>query len=82
MLYSNIILVLPSPSLLNKSVQTPNYGSIPKEAFEELGDGVIPMEPIIEVAEIAGVDICHVEQDHSPNPLQSIRESMSHLKTL
>lgn len=67
---------------LNKSVQTPNYGSIPKEAFEELGDGVIPMEPIIEVAEIAGVDICHVEQDHSPNPLQSIRESMSHLKTL
>ena len=67
---------------LNKSVQTPNYGSIPKEAFEELGDGVIPMEPIIEVAETAGVDICHVEQDHSPNPLQSIRESMSHLKTL
>ncbi|MGI9473498.1 MAG: sugar phosphate isomerase/epimerase family protein [Rubripirellula sp.] len=67
---------------LNKSVQTPNYGSIPKEAFEELGDGVIPMEPIIEVAAEADVDICHVEQDHSTDPLQSIRQSMKHLKTL
>ena len=67
---------------LNKSVQTPNFGSIPNEAFEELGDGVIPMEPIIEVADVAGVDICHVEQDHSPHPLESIRQSMTHLKTL
>jgi sugar phosphate isomerase/epimerase len=67
---------------LNKSVETPNYGSIPKEAFEELGDGVIPMEPIIKVAADAGVKHCHVEQDHSPHPLQSIRESMQHLKTL
>lgn len=67
---------------LNKSVETPNYGSIPKEAFEELGDGVINMEPIIEVAKEAGVKICHVEQDHSPHPLKSIKQSIKHLKKL
>jgi sugar phosphate isomerase/epimerase len=67
---------------LNENIDTPNYGSIPKEAFEELGDGVIPMEPIIDVAEEAGVAICHVEQDHSPHPLKSIRQSMDYLESL
>lgn len=64
---------------LNKSVQTPNYGSIPPEAFEELGDGVIDMLPIVDAGLEAGVALCHVEQDHSPNPLQSIRQSMAYL---
>ncbi len=67
---------------LNESQETPAYGGIPKEAFEELGDGVIDMEPIIDVASEAGVRICHVEQDHSPHPLKSIRQSMKHLKKL
>jgi sugar phosphate isomerase/epimerase len=67
---------------LNKSIDTPNYGSIPPEAFEELGDGVIPMEPIIDVAAEAGVKICHVEQDHSPHPIESIQQSMKHLTSL
>ena len=67
---------------LNKETETPAYGGVPNEAFEELGDGVIPMEPIIEVASEAGVDHCHVEQDQSPDPLASIRQSMDHLQTL
>lgn len=67
---------------LNKEIAVPNYGSIPNEAFEELGDGVISMEPLIKVAAEAGVKHCHVEQDQSPNPLASIRQSMAHLKTL
>lgn len=67
---------------LNRSVETPNYGSIPPEAFEELGDGVIAMEPIIDVAAEAGVKLCHVEQDHSPHPIKSIQQSMTHLKSL
>ena len=67
---------------MNKKIETPNYGSIPPEAFEELGDGVISMEPIIDVAAEAGVEICHVEQDHSPAPLKSIVQSMDHLKSL
>jgi sugar phosphate isomerase/epimerase len=67
---------------LNESIDTPNYGTIPQEAFEELGDGVIEMEPIIDVAEEAGVAICHVEQDHSPHPIKSIRQSMDYLRSL
>lgn len=67
---------------LNSSIATPNYGGIPNEAFEELGDGVIPVEPIIDAAAEAGVKICHVEQDQSPDPLASIRQSMDHLRSL
>lgn len=67
---------------LNESIKTPKYSGIPKEAFEELGDGVIDMEPIINVAKEADVKICHVEQDHSPHPIKSIQQSMEYLKTL
>lgn len=67
---------------LNKSVKPPMYGGIPQEAFEELGDGVIKMQPILDAAKDAGVKICHVEQDHSPHPIKSIQQSMAHLKTL
>jgi len=67
---------------LNKSIKAPMFSGVPKEAFEELGDGVIGMEPIIKAAEEAGVKICHVEQDHSPHPIKSIQQSISHLKTL
>ncbi len=67
---------------LNVAIKAPKYSGIPKEAFEELGDGVIDMEPIINVAKEAGVKICHVEQDHSPHPIKSIQQSMDYLKTL
>ena len=67
---------------LNQSIKAPMYSGVPQEAFEELGDGVIDMEPIIEVAAEAGVKHCHVEQDHSPHPIKSIQQSMACLKTL
>ncbi len=67
---------------LNKATKTPNYGNIPKEAFEELGDGTIAMEPIIDVAKEADVKLCHVEQDHSPHPIKSIQQSMQYLSSL
>lgn len=60
----------------------PNYGGVAKDAFEELGDGMIPMEPIIKVAAEAGVAHCHVEQDQSPDPLASIKQSFDYLKSL
>ena len=40
------------------------------------------VEPIIEAGKAAGVAHCHVEQDHSPNPLASIKESVAYLKGL
>jgi sugar phosphate isomerase/epimerase len=67
---------------LKKGLTLPHFASVPKDAFQELGDGIIPTEPILEAAAEAGVEHCHVEQDHSPDPLASIRQSMAHLKGL
>lgn len=67
---------------LKKGLELPIYNGMPKEAFKELGNGMIPMEPIIEAGKAAGVAHCHVEQDQSPNPLASIKESIAYLKTL
>ena len=67
---------------LKKGVPTPEFGRVPNDAFQELGDGVIDMEPIIRVARAAGVEHCHVEQDQSPDPIQSINQSIQHLATL
>lgn len=67
---------------LKKGLKLPIYEKIPKEAFKELGNGMIPMEPIIEAAHAAGVVHCHVEQDQSANPLASIKESVDYLGTL
>lgn len=67
---------------LKKDQKLPVYEGIPEDAFEELGDGNIPMEPILEAAADAGVAICHVEQDHSPDPIASIRKSADYLRSL
>jgi sugar phosphate isomerase/epimerase len=67
---------------LKAGLALPNFGSLPNDAFQELGDGIIPMEPIIVAAQAAGVKHCHVEQDQSPDPLASIRQSMEYLKKL
>ena len=67
---------------LKAGLKLPIYGGMPKEAFKELGNGMIPMESIIEAGKAAGVAHCHVEQDHSPNPLASIKESVAYLKSL
>ena len=67
---------------LRKGTKLPSFGGLPKEAFKELGKGMIDMEPIIVAARDAEVSHCHVEQDHSPAPLRSIVESMNYLKSL
>jgi len=67
---------------LKKGMKLPEFGSVPKDAFQELGDGIIPMEPIIQAAQKAGVAHCHVEQDQSPDPIASIKQSIQHLATL
>ena len=67
---------------LNRSVKLPAYDGMPKEGFEELGDGVVDIETIVAAAGDAGVDHCHVEQDHSPHPIESIAQSFRYLKNL
>lgn len=67
---------------LKEGLALPEFGSLPADAFKELGQGVIPMEPIIEAAALAGVAHAHVEQDQSPDPIKSIGMSMEYLKGL
>ncbi len=67
---------------LKDGIQLPTFGSVPNDAFQELGDGIIPMEPIMVAAKTIGVKHCHVEQDQSPDPIASIKQSIAHLKRL
>jgi sugar phosphate isomerase/epimerase len=68
---------------LKEGVTLPNYNSnLPADAFQELGDGIIPMEPILTAAKAAGVKHCHVEQDHSPGALASIKQSIDFINKL
>lgn len=55
---------------------------VPNTAFQEVGDGSIDFHNIITVAGEIGVEQCHVEQDQSPAPLQSIGESYAYLKAM
>jgi sugar phosphate isomerase/epimerase len=68
---------------LKEGLTLPNYaGGLPADAFQELGDGIIPMEPILVAAKEAGVKHCHVEQDQSPDALASIKQSIDFLSKL
>lgn len=67
---------------LKEGIEVPNFGSLPKDAFKELGNGVIATEPLLAAAEKAGVKHAHVEQDQSPDPVASVKESIKYLKTL
>lgn len=67
---------------LKAGLTLPAFGSVPNDAFQALGDGIIPMEPIIVAAKPAGVKHCHVEQDQSPDPIASVRQSVVYLKKL
>lgn len=67
---------------LNKATKVPCYDGVSNDAFEEIGDGIIDMEPIIVAAGKAGVKHCHVEQDQSPDALASVQQSMAYLKSM
>ena len=68
--------------LKNKKEGTPmiyDEGEVPPEAFQELDEGVIDIKKILALAEKNGVEQCFVEQDQSPDPIQSIKQSMQYL---
>lgn len=67
---------------LKEGIASPSYGSMPDDAFKELGNGIIPMEPIMVAAEAAGVKHCHVEQDQSPDAIASIKQSIAYIQKL
>ena len=55
-------------------------GQVAKDAFQELGDGEIDMTEVMRVAKEIGAVQCHVEQDQSPAPLDSIVQSINYLR--
>ena len=57
-------------------------GKVPAEAFEELGDGTIDIAKVIQVSSEIGVEQCHVEQDQSPDAIESIGQSLKHFNQL
>lgn len=68
---------------LKAGIAMPTYSTgVPADAFKELGNGIIPVEPILAAAKEAGVAHCHVEQDQSPAPLKSIQQSIDYLRKL
>lgn len=56
-------------------------GQVPKDAFQEVGDGTIDMKKCVEVALANGVTQFHVEQDESPDPLASIKQSLTYVES-
>ncbi len=52
---------------------------VPHDAFQELGDGVIDIPEVMRLAKEIGVLQCHVEQDQSETPIESIEQSLKFL---
>jgi sugar phosphate isomerase/epimerase len=56
---------------------------VAKEAFREVGNGVIDIASVLKAAKAAGVQHYFVEQDQTPgDPLDSLKKSFDYLKTL
>lgn len=64
---------------LKKDVKTPHFGGLPGDAYKEIGNGQIDFTAILAAAKKAGVVHCHVEQDSSPDPLDSVKQSITNL---
>lgn len=66
---------------LKAGIPMPTYATdVPADAFQELGDGIIAMAPILIAAREVGVEHCHVEQDQSPDALASVQQSLKWLR--
>ncbi len=52
---------------------------VPKELFKEAGNGSIDIPAVLKAADAAGTKHYFVEQDQSPDPIESLRESYAYL---
>jgi sugar phosphate isomerase/epimerase len=67
---------------VKEGLKMPSYGGVPEDSFKEVGSGILPWKDILAAAKTAGVKYCHVEQDQSPDPLASIKQSIGYLTKL
>ena len=56
--------------------------SLPPNAFQPVGKGVLDFPEILRAGEAVGVKYAFVEQDHSPDPLADIKQSSTYLQGL
>ncbi len=54
--------------------------NVPKDAFKEIGNGSIDIPAILKAANTAGVKHYFVEQDQTPDPIASLRQSYEYLR--
>jgi len=52
---------------------------VPKELFKEVGNGSIDIPAVLKAADAAGTRHYFVEQDQSPDPIASLRQSYAYL---
>ncbi|MBM3737423.1 MAG: sugar phosphate isomerase/epimerase [Acidobacteria bacterium] len=68
---------------LHKGVPPRLDEKIPRDAFAEVGRGVVNFPAVLKAAKSAGVKHYFVEQDQTPgDPLASLRQSFAYLQTL
>lgn len=68
--------------LKDKKKDTPvifDESKVPEDAFKELGNGVVDLAAVIKTGEEIGVKYCFVEQDQSPDPINSVGESINYM---
>ena len=61
--------------------EAPQYNeNVPNSAFKEIGKGSIDIPAVLKAADAAGAKHYFVEQDQTPDPIASLRQSYSYLK--
>ncbi len=61
---------------------TYDEGKVKPKTFMPIGKGSLDIPAILKTAEQTGVEQCFIEQDQSPDPLESIRQSYQYLESL
>jgi sugar phosphate isomerase/epimerase len=59
-----------------------DVASVPNDTFREVGNGDLNFREILSAASRAGVKHYFVEQDYSPDPLRSLRQSYQNVRKL
>jgi sugar phosphate isomerase/epimerase len=59
-----------------------DVASVPNDTFREVGNGDLNFSEILRAASEAGVKHYFVEQDYSPDPLRSLRQSYQNVRKL
>ena len=61
--------------------EAPQYNeNVPASAFKEIGNGSIDIPAVLKAADAAGTKHYFVEQDQTPDPIASLKQSFEYLQ--